>query len=360
MALRTRLPVRRGDWWVAWGFAAGASGMVAHFWLGEWSGVVWSGLLVAAAPVYVTCRLVRRVAAAPVALGVRLYYFFALCNFSLAAALGLLSAVDRVVDVLPGDILSHIHGHSHLAAIGWATLVAFASASRLIPMILPSAVPAGRSLAWGAAWLEAGVLALAASSFGLAPGRKVASIWVVTGIVAFLLQVVWMARHRRRPAKGILRPDLGTIQIGLSLGYLLAACGLGIALTFSTDPEWKLQMAPVYGIFGLLGFLGQLIVGVSHRLMPLFAWLRGQAESSQPLPVSPHRLQCRSAQLAALFFWAVGVPLLAGGLGTGSGFMAALGAWALLAGTASNGLELAVALRRSRKEAGNLEPASGA
>ncbi len=352
MALRTRLPVRRADGWIAGGFAAGISGLVAHFWLGEWSGVAWSGLVVAAAPVYVTYRLARRLATAPVALGVRLYYAFALCNFVLAAALGILSAVDRFIDILPGDVLSHIVGHAHLAAVGWATLVAFGSASRLIPMILPSSAPQGPSLTVAALWLEAGVLAMAVSSFAFPSGLRLASVWVITGIAAFALQVLWMARHRRRPAKGVVRPDLATIQIALSLGYLLAATGLGMVLIFSTDPEWKLQMAPVYGVLGLLGFLGQLIVAVSHRLMPLYAWLRGQALAGKPPTVSPHQLQCRSAQLGALLCWTLGVPSLAGGLAVGSGFLVALGAWALLGGTASNGLGLVVALRRGRRRAG--------
>lgn len=349
MALRSRLPVRRADRWVAVGFALGLSGMVAHFWLAEWTGVAWSGSLVAAGPIYVTSRLVKRVAAAPVASGVRLYYAFALGNFVLAAALGILSAVDRVVDVLPGDVLSHIHGHSHLAAVGWATLVAFGSGARLLPMILPSAVPRGGSLVLAAVWLEAGVLAMAVCAIAFPSGLRLASVWVVAGLGAFLLQVLWMARHRRRGAKGRQSPDYGTIQIALSLAYLLAAAGLGMALTFSTDAEWKLRMAPVYGVLGLLGFLGQLIVAVSHRLMPLYSWLRSQAVAGRPPALSPHRIQCRSAQLSALICWTVAIPCLAGGLAAGSGFLVALGAWALLGGTAGNGLGIVVALRRGRR-----------
>jgi hypothetical protein len=76
-----------------------------------------------------------------------------------------------------------------------------------------------------------------------------------------------------RPARAA-EARLRVLHAFASLAYLALALLLGLALAFTPPAEWKLRAALVYGVFGLVGFLSQMVVGVSRRLLPLFAWLR--------------------------------------------------------------------------------------
>jgi hypothetical protein len=42
-----------------------------------------------------------------------------------------------------------------------------------------------------------------------------------------------------------------------------------------------LRITMAYGVFGLVGFLAQVIVGMAGRLLPIFAWYWAYANSSQ-------------------------------------------------------------------------------
>jgi len=67
LALRLPMPVRRAEWAGFAAFAAGAIGMVAHFWIGTYDGMAWSAGLVTAAIAWVGFRAARgmRDSAAP-------------------------------------------------------------------------------------------------------------------------------------------------------------------------------------------------------------------------------------------------------------------------------------------------------
>ncbi len=52
-------------------------------------------------------------------------------------------------------------------------------------------------------------------------------------------------RPRRVPAKGLPRPDLGVLQIGLALAYLMAGAVLGVTLAFSEVTSQSLRLVLV-------------------------------------------------------------------------------------------------------------------
>jgi hypothetical protein len=149
--------------------------------------------------------------------------------------------------------------------------------------------------------------------------------------------VAWMARHRRPAPKELRRPDYGVLHILQALVWLAAAAVLGLALAFTPPAEWKLGAAMAYGVFALVGFLAQMIVGVNARLLPIFAWLAsyGGRLLDAP-PPSPHALPSRPLQAGACALWAVGVPLLAAGLAADRLALVSAGGGALLAGLAMN------------------------
>lgn len=331
MALRLPLPARRGDAVVFGAYAVGVVGMVAHFWLAEPRGMVWGAALVTAAVLHLGARVLRALPAAPLPRGIKVHLALAFANLFAAATAGLLLGLDKVFHFLPGYVLANVAAHAHLAALGWAVMLTIGIAYRLLPMLLPAAMPGARWLALSAWLLEAGVLGLfaglVARSRWAAPFATVAA----GGIVVFLARVAWMRRHRRPAPRAARRPDFGVLQVILALGWLVVAIVLGLALAWGAG-TWRMGAVLAYGAAGLVGFLAQLVVGVRQRLLPLYVWLVAYAGSAfTRMPASPHAMPSRPLQAATFALWAAGVPLLAVGLAADRAGWVAAGGWVLLA-----------------------------
>ena len=80
LALRMPLPAGTLDRLAFAGYAGGVAGMVAHFWIGEYSGMAWSGGLVIAAVLHVAIRAWTGLAAAPIPWPVKLHVALAFAN----------------------------------------------------------------------------------------------------------------------------------------------------------------------------------------------------------------------------------------------------------------------------------------
>src|SRR5262245_11585588 len=101
IALRTDMPVRRGDY-VAYAFAlVGLVGMVGHFMIAEYGGMAWSAATIACGILYMTTRIISAVRRSGVATAIKLHIVFACFNLWIAASMGLLIAIDKVAHVLP-------------------------------------------------------------------------------------------------------------------------------------------------------------------------------------------------------------------------------------------------------------------
>ena len=81
-------------------------------------------------------------------------------NIAGAATLGVLIGFDKVYHFLPGFVLANVFAHAHLAAIGWASMMVVGIAYRLLPMVLPAAMPDGPTLWISALLLETGIAGL--------------------------------------------------------------------------------------------------------------------------------------------------------------------------------------------------------
>ena len=350
MALRTPMPARRLDYWAFAAYLLGSSGVVAHFWIEEFTGVAWSGLLVTLVFFHVGRKLLPALKAAPVPPEIRLHFVLAFANVGLAALFGALLGLNKHLPFLGGRALTHAYGHAHLAALGWATMMVFAAGYRLLPMLLPAAMPRGAGVWASAVLLELGALGLFLGFIFQSRLLPLAAVLAAAGIGAFLFQLLWMRRHSRPPPRGLVRPDLGVVQALCALAYLGLACGLGLVLAFLPETsEASLRLAAVYGVFGLIGFLSQMVVGVSARLLPIFARLIAGDWSATP--PTPHQLPDRRLQAATFGLWTLGVPVLAAGFWLDRTWIVGAGGWILLAGViASTASQLAVmrAARASR------------
>ena len=334
IALRMWLPVTWVDY-TAFAFVLiGVVGMVAHFWLQEYGGMAWSAMTVGAGIAAVGVQVVRGLRPASLPRAVSAHIVLAFLNILGAAALGVLIGFDRVYHFLPGFVLANVFAHAHLAAIGWASMMVVGMAYRLLPMVLPAAMPNGPTLWASALLLETGVAGLFAALLLRSPLTVVFALIVIGGFAAFAAHVIWMLRRSRPRPPGLPRPDAAVLHAAASFLWLAVASVLGVWLTVAEPSSNTLRVATAYGVFGLVGFLAQMVIGMETRLLPMFAayWALALAGDNGPVPPQ-HQMAWRYGQELVFLLWLFGVPSLAGGLASDAVPFVAAGAWCLLVAT---------------------------
>jgi hypothetical protein len=310
MALRARLPARRLDY-VAFAFAlVGLIGMVGHFWIQEYGGMAWSAATIVLGLFYMTVRIVSAVRGAAIQPAVKWHIVLACVNFWIAASMGLLIAIDKVTHFLGGFVLANVFAHAHLAALGWATMMVIGVGYRMLPMVIPSKMPSGRSLYASVALLQTGALGLFITLLLRSPLSIVFGLTTACGLLAFGVHVVMMLRRRVPRPTGAAGVDFGLLHAAASGAWLLAAIATGVLLLVEPASPRMLHAAAAYGVFGLVGFLAQMVVAMEARLLPM-----------------------RDRHLQAIVFigWTAGVPALAAGMFLESAVLVSLGAWSLFA-----------------------------
>jgi hypothetical protein len=335
LALRMEMPARRLDY-VAYAFAVvGLVGMVGHFWIEEYGGMAWSAGTVACGILYMTIRIVDRVRHAGVPRAIKLHIILACANIWMAAVMGLLIAVDKVAHFLPGFVLSNVFAHAHLAALGWATMMVIGVGYRLLPMTLPSKMPAGRAIYASAILLETGVLGLFTALLFRSAWALLFGAAIAAGMAVFAGHVAWMLRRRVPKPAGAPRIDVGMLHAAAAGFSCVAAIALGLTLLVLPTSTRSLHAAAAYGVFGLVGFLAQMVIAMEARLLPLVTWFWAYAGSDfRVAPPSPHVMRDRTLQAIVFAAWTIGVPALAAGMYRESALLIALGGWALFVGVA--------------------------
>lgn len=337
LALRIPMPAGWRDRAAFGSFVAGVTGMVGHFWIGKYTGMVWSALLVAAAVLHVAVRAWRGLREAPVPWGVKLHVALAFANMLAASVLGMIVGMNRQFAWFAWPPMSSAFAHAHLAAIGWAAMMVIGLSYRLIPMILPAAMPAGSSLALSAVLLETGLGVLVISLIRGSAWTAAGAVVVVAGLTSFVAQVRRIASRRLPPPAALPRPDWATWQTLVAFAWLLVAAACGLVLSLPVPPAWLLGLGWVYGVAGLIGFLAQIVVGIQGRLLPLHGWYRAfAARGLRPPARSAHALASPLLSRAILAVWTPGVPLLTWGLVAGSPSLVSGGSALLLAGVGLN------------------------
>jgi hypothetical protein len=346
IALRVWIPATRLDY-TAFGLVlVGIVGMVAHFYLQEYGGMAWSAITVGTGIILVGVHVARRLRESSLPAAISAHIMLAFFNILAAATLGVLIGFDKVYHFLPGFVLANVFAHAHLAALGWATMMAIGVAYRLLPMILPAAMPGGPRLWLSAVLLQTGVTGLFITLLSRGPFAWVFALAIVGGLAAFLSQVVWMLRRPRpRPPK-VRTPDPAVLHVGASFVWLAVASVLGVWLTFAPPSPNTLRVAMAYGVFGLVGFLAQMVVGMEGRLLPIFAWYWAYANTGYKGPVpSQHEMPWRNGQELVFALWLFGVPALAGGLAFDAVPFVSAAAWSLLAASLVDTLNVIGILR---------------
>jgi len=330
VALRMPLPAGRGDY-VAWAFACiGLVGMIAHFWIQEFGGMAWSAAMVTCGILYVASRVVLGLRRSAVPAAIKLHIVLACLNISLAAATGIVIAFDKVYHFLPGFVLSNVFAHAHLAALGWAAMMVVGVGYRLLPMTLPSKMPSGRSMFPSAVLLETGVLGLFVTLLVRSVWTPLFGILIVAGLGVFIGHVASMVKSPAPKPPAAPTIDFAVLHTATAGVSLVVAAAIGLTLLVAPASPRMLHAAAAYGVFGIVGFLAQMVVAMEVRLLPLAAWYWAYARSEfRAAPGSPLLMRDRSLQTIVFMGWAFAVPALAAGFGLESAPWLAAGAWSL-------------------------------
>lgn len=316
--------------------AGGIAGMVGHFFIGEWSGLLWGAGLVALGTV---AHLVN---AAMSVRCLRQWTFTAwlvagaLVGFALTLLFGLALAANHLWTFLPPATFPLIHAHFHLALLGWVLPMVIGVAARVYPMFLLAREPGGwpgRAQSWGIGLgVPAVVIGILASRWLLVAG----ALAVTAAVLGHGLWVLEMARTAKRP-----HLDWG-LRLVLSGALFLAPATL-LGLAFALDLVSGPRAAMAYAVLTLGGWASLTITGMMLKIVPFLVWYRAYSPHVGRAPVPT------LAQLSSPIVEGVAFGLLTVGMAALAGATIIGEVWAIRAAgmiVAAGALAFAVTLAR--------------
>jgi hypothetical protein len=334
MTLGVSLPSGKADHAMFGVFVIGVSGMVSHFWISRDAGMAWSAGCAYAALLFFAAKLWRAMSKFRAPGYVRFHVGAAFTNLLVAGGWGLIVAINKTHGFLPTSPSANILAHAHIAAIGWATMLVFGVAYRLLPMFVPGQPARGR-LPWiSGILLETGVLGLFVALLTQSAWALEAGVAICAGVALFLVQAIRTIRKRKpAPPPEPPRPDFALLHALFAFTCLAAAAVTGLSLTRLPQTEATLQLALAYGFVGLVGFLGQIVIALKPKIFSILAWYYAftkQASTSSAKIPRPVDMPIRTFQIFTLALWFAGIPPVAGGILFQSHRAIAVGAMLLL------------------------------
>lgn len=316
-------------------FVLGVIGLVVHFWMGLWSATAWAAGLVLVSAVLLCVNLWPLLWSAP-RRGAAEVGVFASTGFLVAAAgLGTLLAVHKIHPVLGGGMLTNLGAHVHLAALGWVGITVCALSFRFLPAFLLPRVDATETarrlvVALAALVLTLAVALLARSAWAWPTALAVAAVFL--GYAGLALRVI--ASHQ-------LPLDWTAWHAVASALWCIVAVAAGTAVVAAgAESEIGAHLAAAYGIAGLLGWVSNLLIGVSYKLFPAFVMAARHERGRAPVPIPSLGVAPR-LRPAIFALFNLGVALSVGALVAGSGPALVTGTVLLaLAGAAYGGSTL--------------------
>lgn len=178
-------------------------------------------------------------------------------------------------DLLAGNGAPHVLSLTHLAVLGWITMVMMGALNQLFPVALQARISSPRVARWNF-WLYAGALSGFIPSFFFAwtPGMAVFGSLVVLSVLLFVGNL--LASY---PSVRIWHPMAFYVLAALFWLLLTVALGGAYALNWRygwfdiTDP-----MLAAHAHLGLAGWLSLVLMGVSYKLMAMFSLAHGHGE----------------------------------------------------------------------------------
>jgi hypothetical protein len=158
---------------------------------------------------------------------------------------------------------------THMAALGWGTMIILGASYQLIPVVLETDLYSER-LAWiSFALFLPGLIALVYSFWIFVPGihMQCGAILLLLAVSLFTINVYLTAKKKKQD----------TIQEDFIFSACICLCFtvvLGAALVFNFTlpifPQDHLHFLKIHAHLGLIGWFLLMIIGVSSKLVPMF------------------------------------------------------------------------------------------
>jgi hypothetical protein len=316
-------------------FVVGVTGLVVHFALGRWQGTSAAAALVVFSIALLCANLWPLVLRGPGRGVAEVGILVAIASFALAAVLGMLLALDKDLPFLGGSLLTNLSAHAHLAAVGWVGTTICALSFRFLPAFLLPEVDLTPAARRQVVLLAGGVTLLVALLLVRSALVPLAAAVVALAIVRYLALLARLVRARRMPIDWTARHALASaLWLALTLGV-----GLVLAMHGAED-VFGVRLAAAYGVAGLLGWMSNILIGVSYKLFPGFV-AATRAERGRPaLPIADLGVP-GGARPVVLVLFNGGVAVLVLGLLAGWVPLATAGAVGLTAAGALYGVTTA-------------------
>jgi hypothetical protein len=242
-------------------------------------------------------------------------HFVAATFYLVAGSAGLLWIAPELA---AGAYLSpRVGGVTHLFTLGWLTTTIFGALTQLLPVALGAPLRYPR-VAEASFWTfapGAGVLAtgIATSTLGL----------LVPGVLLVAAGTLLAVGHLAAALAGARNRDVTWAAIALALGFLASTLVLGMMLVHNLHTGFiagaRLRVLAIHLHVALAGWVLLMIVGVSHRLLPMFLLAHGSdtrwtGRAVMALAAGVILLTAGMAGGASGLEWA-GTLLLVGGVG---------------------------------------------
>jgi len=158
---------------------------------------------------------------------------------------------------------------THLAALGWGTMIILGASYQLIPVVLETELYSEK-LAWVSfGFFLPGLLELVYSFWVFVPGihMQCGAVLLMLAVILFTLNVYLTGRKKKQQ----------TIQEDFIFSACLCLCftvALGTALVFnftiSIFAQDHLHFLKLHAHLGLIGWFLLMLIGVSSKLVPMF------------------------------------------------------------------------------------------
>lgn len=158
---------------------------------------------------------------------------------------------------------------THMAALGWGTLIIFGACYQLLPVILETGLYSYK-LGWvSLSSFLSGLMLLVYAFWIFDPGHlmQCGSLLLLTGILLFGLNIFFTAKNNNKETthqEFILTACLWLIFTAI-LGTLLV-----FNFRYAFLPKDHLQFLKLHAHMGIGGWFLMLIIGVSSKLLPMF------------------------------------------------------------------------------------------
>lgn len=193
------------------------------------------------------------------------YLVSAVCFLALAIMLLFAS------DVLTGHYFHpRILAITHMAALGWGTLMIFGASYQLLPVVLETDLYNHR-LAWFSfGFFLCGLISLVCAFWIFDPGlhMQVGSIFLLVGIVLYGVNI-FLTGRKNKNAQSIEQELIITSCVWLTCTAILGAL-MVFNFRYAFLPEDHLQFLKLHAHMGIGGWFLLLIMGVSSKLLPMF------------------------------------------------------------------------------------------